>query len=530
MKRAFIFSLALIFGALCAGNVRAQVYNIIHNFGDPAVANDGLVPWSDLVSDGSKLYGMTMAGGANGAGTVFSMNSDGSGYARLHDFPDPAIASDGGTPFGNVIIQDNVLYGMTVGGGAYGGGILFSVNTNGSGYTKIHDFLDPAVPNDGAASYGSLIADSGVFYGMTMAGGGHAGGTIFSIEGNGSDYTRLHDFLDPAFAPDGAIPWGNLILVNGALYGMNQAGGANGVGTVFSVNTNGSGYAKLHSFNDPAVTAGDGMVPFGSLVYDGTALYGMTYVGGSGWAGAAHNGAIFSMEPDGSGYAIIHNFTTGGSDGQFPWGSLTLVGSTLYGMTSAGGAYGPSPGNGALFSLNTDGSDFTIVHSFADAPGDGAGPHGSLILDGSTLYGMTMTGGIAGSGVAFSYALPTPTPTPTPQAEALLNGTSFTQGNQLAATFRLNGTIDRSFTAYALVILPDGAMLNTATLKGPAKPIASEMRGLAAPFTFPLLTAVIPAGQQVGTYEILVAFFDPLRPITSRSDDFLEASATFTLH
>ena len=41
---------------------------------------------------------------------------------------------------------------------------------------------------------------------------------------------------------------------------------------------------------------------------------------------------------------ILHNFTGGANDGQYPYGSLTLSGSKLYGMTSDGGAGGGSGG------------------------------------------------------------------------------------------------------------------------------------------------------------------------------------------
>jgi hypothetical protein len=48
-----------------------------------------------------------------------------------------------------------------------------------------------------------------------------------------------------------------------------------------------------------------------------------------------------------------------------------------YGTTTAGG----NAANGTLFALNTDGTGF----------GDGANPHGALILSGHTLYGSALT-------------------------------------------------------------------------------------------------------------------------------------------
>ena len=59
---------------------------------------------------------------------------------------------------------------------------------------------------------------------------------------------------------------------------------------------------------------------------------------------------------------ILHSFTGGASDGRIPQGSLTLSGATLYGMTSNGG----SSDKGTLFSMNTDGSGFGLLHTFAN--------------------------------------------------------------------------------------------------------------------------------------------------------------------
>ena len=71
--------------------------------------------------------------------------------------------------------------------------------------------------------------------------------------------------------------------------------------------------------------------------------------------------------------------------GANPYGSLTLSGSTLYGMTSEGGAYGA----GTIFQINTDGTGYKVLYSFGSVANDGAYPYGSLTLSGTTLYGMT---------------------------------------------------------------------------------------------------------------------------------------------
>jgi uncharacterized repeat protein (TIGR03803 family) len=104
---------------------------------------------------------------------------------------------------------------------------------------------------------------------------------------------------------------------------------------------------------------------------------------------------------------VLYNFGND-PDAWQPWGSLTLVGSTLYGYT----AYGGDNQDGAIFRINTDGTGYQVVHSFGDlvvAPGgvvlqDGANPHhDSLQVVGNELLGATVLGGDAGQGVLYAY-------------------------------------------------------------------------------------------------------------------------------
>jgi hypothetical protein len=80
--------------------------------------------------------------------------------------------------------------------------------------------------------------------------------------------------------------------------------------------------------------------------------------------------------------------------GQFP-GSLILNGSTLYGITEGGGDYG----DGNIFSIHTDGTGFQNLLSFNGT--NDKSPEGGLTLSGSTLYGMTSVGGAYGYGGRF---------------------------------------------------------------------------------------------------------------------------------
>ena len=136
---------------------------------------------------------------------------------------------------------------------------------------------------------------------------------------------------------------------------MTSAGGANAYGSIFSIDTNGTGFKKLLNFTDT-----NGASPLGSLTLFGKELFGMASSGG-----ANNSGCIFSIDTNGKEYKKLFDFN--GINGNFPGGDLTLSGDTLYGMTEIGGAHN----YGVIFKLDTgtiassneitSSSHFTIV-------------------------------------------------------------------------------------------------------------------------------------------------------------------------
>jgi uncharacterized repeat protein (TIGR03803 family) len=139
-----------------------------------------------------------------------------------------------------------------------------------------------------------------------------------------------------------------LILSGNTLYGTTWRGGTGkDWGTVFSVNTDGTGFTTLYSF-----TGGDdGANPRAGLILSGNTLYGTTSDRGSGGDGTA-----FKVNTDGAGFTTLYSFT-GGDDGRFPRDSLVLSGNTLYGTTS----YGGSSGAGTIFTVQINGTGFTTL-------------------------------------------------------------------------------------------------------------------------------------------------------------------------
>jgi len=139
-------------------------------------------------------------------------------------------------------------------------------------------------------------------------------------------------------------------------------------------------FTVLKTFN-PHINV-TGQHPVGTLVQgpDGT-LYGVTTDGGAGGAGV-----VFRVQTNGTAFTVIKSFplvnvATGTNvDGATPEAGLVLSGGTLFGTTSMGG----SGGSGTVFSLSTNGNNFTVLKSFSalnsSTNSDGADPEAALIV------------------------------------------------------------------------------------------------------------------------------------------------------
>ncbi len=378
---------------------RAQILTVLYSFQGGMA--DGGGPSGSLLQSGTSLYGMTDDSGSTaGDGVIFQIGTSGAGYNIVHSFL--GLPNDGANPSGALIQSGPTFYGLTSGGGSANQGTVFSVGANGAPYALLHQFAGGAT--DGTGPNGSLVQSGSTLFGVTPYGGGAGAvgglglGTIFKIGTDGTGFSLLHAFTGTA--NDGQSPnLGALALSGSTLYGMTIEGGTAGDGVIFKINTDGSGFNVLHSFTG---TAGDGKGPLGSLVISGSTLYGMSFNGG-----AFGTGAAFKINTDGTGFGLLHSFAgTSGNDGANPDGELTLVGSMLYGMTSSGGP----DALGTIFGMNTDGSDYSVLHNFIGGPTDGAEPQGDLTYFNSTLYGMTGGGGSGNDGTIFSFPIAVPEP------------------------------------------------------------------------------------------------------------------------
>jgi uncharacterized repeat protein (TIGR03803 family) len=393
----------LIIGlALITSKTWAQTFTVLHSFTAtsgtgpyPYYTNsDGIKPndLGGLIIANNTLYGTAAGGGTSGRGTVFALSADGTGLTNLHNFTG---GSNGATPYSGLLLSGNTLYGTTAYGGSSSVGTVFKVNTDGTGFTNLHSFTG----GDGANPYPSLILSGNTLYGTANRGGSSDRGTVFAVNTDGTGFTNLHNFA--GYPSAGAYPTARLVLSGNTLYGTANSGSTGDGGTVFAINIDGTGFTNLHSFtgypsyDSPTITNSDGAYP-GQLILSGNMLYAA-----AGGGGSSANGTVFTLNTDGTGLTILHHFTaTSGplstnSDGVSPC-VLFLSGGTLYGGTSGGG----SLGFGTVFALNTNGTGFTNLYSLTES-GSSAGS----LLSGNTLYGTTFSGGSSDNGTVFSRSL-----------------------------------------------------------------------------------------------------------------------------
>ena len=406
MKTRFKLPFLLLLGLadlMFARLAPAQTFTNIYNFQAAATNQNGLwtnrlgaTPTGALLLLGSTLYGTTGHGGTNGAGCIYSVDTNGVGFTNLYIFS--ALATnksgmatnrDGASPAGGLVVSGSTLYGASLDGGTNGSGTLFSIGTNGSGFTTLHYFaagatnpvLSSITNKDGTTPLGGLTLSGSTLYGTTGFGGTNGNGTVFAMATSGADFTNLHTFsmLVSSNNLDGANPYAALTLAGSTLYGISQFGGTNGTGTIFSLATNGAAFTNLHNFGRlvewtsgpyPNIfTNGDGATARGQLTLSGNTLFGTGTFGGR-----YGNGTVFALATNGASFTNLYNFTAGGldvdptsanfgsitnTDGAWPQPGVILWSNTLYGVCEYDGL-----GLGTVFALGTNGGNFTVLHYF----------------------------------------------------------------------------------------------------------------------------------------------------------------------
>ena len=399
-------SLIVLVGILaCAPCARAAGKEQVlwaFNYGDGSEPNGGLV-----MDSLGNLYGTTYSGGAGNNGVVFELarEKDGSWTEQvIHLFN----GKNGLLPNSGVIFDAaGTLYGTTIGGGTYNGGVVFQLSpgANGTWSEKVlHNF---GSTKDGHGPEAGLILDKqGNLYGTATFGGIGGScylgcGIVFQLKRckNGRWTERILHAFTNNYA-DGYYPSATLTIdATGKLYGTTAGGGRyacpgtdQGCGTVFALARCRNGKWKervIHSFN-----GNDGFFPFGApLVPRSGKLYGTATLGGKCADGC---GVVFEITHCTDGKwreRVLHAFDRGG----WPHGVVFDASGNLYGTTGHGGRFNTNDaclnlGCGRAYELSTSsGGNWTLrcLHEFG-GHGDGILPNGNLIFDGAgNLYGTT---------------------------------------------------------------------------------------------------------------------------------------------
>ena len=200
-------------GTIYKVNIVGSDFSVLHSFSKGAYGRDhlgrstsqvcnrdGAYPEAGLILWENELYGTASAGGDTGNGTIFKIATEGIGFTVLHGFAANGVSlaggfipsGDGSNPRG-LVASGNTLYGLSATGGKPGQGTVFTLSTDGNGFSILHHFGEQS--SDGAHPEG-LIWSGDALYGVAISGGKNAGGTVFKMGVNSSGVTILHSFLE----------------------------------------------------------------------------------------------------------------------------------------------------------------------------------------------------------------------------------------------------------------------------------------------------------------------------------------------
>src|SRR5688572_11883011 len=100
------------FSSKLASSGIAQTFTVIHTFtaasGDHSTNSDGANPSAGLILSDNILYGTAAYGGSFGWGTVFAVQTNGTGFTTAYHFTG---GSDGANPYAELLMSGNTLYG-----------------------------------------------------------------------------------------------------------------------------------------------------------------------------------------------------------------------------------------------------------------------------------------------------------------------------------------------------------------------------------------------------------------------------------
>ncbi|HWA88643.1 MAG TPA: choice-of-anchor tandem repeat GloVer-containing protein [Rhizomicrobium sp.] len=405
---------AAIAVALAGTSAQAATETVLHSFCRLQQCGDGDSPQASLVGDADgNLYG-TSQGGARDGGIVFRLHPKAGGkwsYDVIYDFDNGYHPE--GSPL--ILDTEGRLYGTASFGFTGGVVFRLTPHGRHWVFDSLHVFCatdcrDGATPVGGLSyaglSTGAAYDGTAPLYGVAAEGGAFFGGVVFSLAPDNNDnwpLATLYAFCahNHSKCLDGRQPSARpAIDVGGNLYGTASFGGPRGNGLIYKLSPGTGRRWTLTNLFDLCSGAGctAGFNSLSGLVMDAEGfLYGTTLDGGAGGPSCSNGcGVLFKLSTGGQ-LTSLHDFCseTLCADGAAPaniGGLLIDASGNLFG-TAIGGGAGQNSG-GVVFEYS--GGTYAKVYDFCVDGNctDGKGPRGGLIQDSSgAFFGTTMLGG-----------------------------------------------------------------------------------------------------------------------------------------
>ncbi len=380
-------------------------------------------PETRLTLVGTNLWFTSNAGGAAGAGAVFSFDPFTSNITQLATLDN----TSGKSPWSSAVVVANGLGWFTTSVGGTGNkGSLVSIDLAANTLNNVYSFPT----NDYITSFhGQAPHSTPVQIGQELWFTCSAGGTN-STYGTVTKYNLTNGAVTDVFLLNGTNtdvpgrqPLGSsLVPVLGTNYyfltfagGVVRPGAPNGAGVLDKITFDAAGNPKLSA---TVLPGGFISFPAGDPVFDGTNFLYFTTAGSSTNVGAIvrynlTNGALTSL------FNFVTNAVATTNYGKQPYGTPVLFNNTLYFTTLAGG----TQGKGVLDSLVLSNGVVSKLADFEGVTGQALGA--SPQYGGGTIYtnpitgsvgiyfpinkgGVASSGAASGNGTIIRVALPPP--------------------------------------------------------------------------------------------------------------------------
>jgi uncharacterized repeat protein (TIGR03803 family) len=328
----------------------AGKFTLLHTFaaGTTKTYPNGNLPGQIIQGPDGKLYGYTLFGGIGGCngycggGVLYRVNTNGTGFQILHEFCSETKCADGGTGGVAGMGSDGNLYGASFQGGTgncgsfyVGCGTIFRVTPSTGAYEVVFNF--PGSTDEFPSSF--IPASDGTFYGIDLGLQGQS--LLHFTPATGKIQSVALNF--PTF---NGLPSSALSLAfgpNGNLNGIYHIYGRSGLG-LFEVPKDGSNLQLFPFYT----TVNGGGSPDGLLLASDGNFWVADFNGSTG------HGDIITLSPSTGG--LLQTLTPFGSRGAVGADPLALIQAkdgTLWGTTDQGGkASAGHFADGTVFSLN----------------------------------------------------------------------------------------------------------------------------------------------------------------------------------